>query len=329
MYNDQLPWVEKYRPSTLENIISHSPIINTLENFISQNMLPHMLFYGPPGTGKTSTILSVANKIYGEHCKRMIIHLNSSDERGIDIVRNRIKDFVTTKPMIFSDTNKNIHKLVILDEADSMTEEAQLALRQIIVNYTQNARFCIICNYIGKIIIPLQSRFTKFRFSPLEKESIFSKIDQIINNEQFNITYEAKKAIYNLSGGDMRKYINILQATFLSYKKVTVKNIYKCTGKPMPETIYKIISNLLNNNIKNNYKFLQKIIKEEGISLHDLINYINDRIYHLSLNEKQLSFLFYHLSEMEFNLSENINIEVNIIQLINIFKKICDTSIEV
>jgi replication factor C subunit 3/5 len=292
-------------------------------------MLLHMLFYGPPGTGKTSTILSVANKIYGEQCKRMIIHLNSSDERGIDIVRNRIKDFVTTKPMIFSDTNKNIHKLVILDEADSMTEEAQLALRQIIVNYTQNARFCIICNYIGKIIIPLQSRFTKFRFSFLEKESIFSKIDQIINNEKFNITYEAKKAIYNLSGGDMRKYINILQATFLSYKKVTVKNIYKCTGKPMPKTISKIISNLLNNNIKNNYKFLQKIIKEEGISLHDLINYIYNRIYLLSLNEQQLSFLFYHLSEMEFNLSENINIEVNIIQLINIFKNIRGTSIEV
>jgi replication factor C subunit 3/5 len=327
MYNQQLPWVEKYRPSKLEEIISQSPIINTLENFISQNMLPHMLFYGPPGTGKTSTILSVANKIYGKQYKRMIIHLNSSDERGIDIVRNRIKDFVKTKPMIFSETNNN-HKLVILDEADSMTEEAQLALRQIIVNYTQNARFCIICNYIGKIIIPLQSRFTKFRFAPLDKKNIISKIDNIINNEKMEITYEAKEAIYYISGGDMRKYINILQATFLSYQKITVENIYKCTGKPMPETISKIISKLLNNNLKSNYKYLQKIIKEEGLSLNDLIHYIYNRIFLISLNEEQLSFLFYHLSEMEFNLSENINIEINIIQLINIFIKIRNISIK-
>jgi len=321
MHNNKIPWVEKYRPLDLKEIISHQSIIGTLENFISKNMLPHMLFYGPPGTGKTSTILSVANKIYGKKIKRMIIHLNSSDERGIDIVRNRIKDFVTTKPMIFSENKQDFHKLVILDEADSMTEEAQLALRQIIVNYTVNARFCIICNYIHKIIPPLQSRFTKFRFSPLPKKKIIPKIDYIIEKEEVKINQSAKDSIYNLSGGDMRKYINILQAVYMSCEDITVDQVYQCTGKPKPEIISKIISNLLNNKIKNNYKLLNNLIKEEGVSLNDLIKYISERILYIPLSQKKISYLFLELSELEFFLQGKTSIDTTITKLINIFSK--------
>lgn len=328
MENNNLPWIEKYRPNKLDDIISHDYIIKTLDNFVKDNMIPHTLFYGPPGTGKTSTILSLSYKLYGKYSKQMVIHLNASDERGIDVVRNRIKDFVTTKPLFLPTEIKNKHKIVILDEADSMTEEAQLALRQIIVNFTKNARFCIICNYIGKIITPLQSRFTKFRFSPLKKENIFEKIEEIEKKENIQITQNGKNAIYQLSNGDLRKFINILQAVFLSYKTVTLNNVYKCTGKPLPQTISTIISKLLNNNIKNNYLFLNKVIHENGISLVDLIHYIYKKIFLLSLNNNQLSYLFYKLSEMEFNLSENSNIPVNIIQLITIFNNINKKNME-
>ena len=167
-YKDNLPWIEKYRPYDLKDICSQRSIISTLKNLISCNRLPHLLFYGPPGSGKTSAIICCANILYGEYSNAYIIHLNASDERGIDVVRQRIKDFCNAS--ILFHTPKI--KLVILDEADSMTEDAQMALREIVVKNTKKVRFCLICNYVSKIIPQLKSRFSSFRFNPLKEEDI-------------------------------------------------------------------------------------------------------------------------------------------------------------
>merc|ERR1712096_489776 len=148
-----LPWVEKYRPSSLEEVVSQDNIVQTLERLVASEKLPHLLFYGPPGTGKTSTILAIAKKMYGQNLSQMVLQLNASDDRGIDVVRNQIKEFSSTR-MVFS----SAHKLIILDEADAMTSDAQMALRRVIEKYTKNVRFCIICNYVSKIIPALQSR---------------------------------------------------------------------------------------------------------------------------------------------------------------------------
>ncbi|KAJ1538787.1 Replication factor C (RF-C) subunit, partial [Nowakowskiella sp. JEL0078] len=204
--NLNLPWVEKYRPSTLDDLISHTDIISTITKFIDENKLPHLLFYGPPGTGKTSTVLACARRLYGNRLNSFVLEMNASDDRGIDAVREQIKNFASTKTVFSSG-----FKLIILDEADAMTQVAQAALRRIIEKYTRNVRFCIICNYVSKIIPAIQSRCTRFRFGPLKEEQIRPRLQYVIESEGVNITKEGVNALLKLSMGDMRKSLNILQ----------------------------------------------------------------------------------------------------------------------
>merc|ERR1711934_897 len=207
-----LPWVEKYRPSSLDDVVSQENIITTLTQLVEAKKMPHLLFYGPPGTGKTSTILAIAKGIYGNNIQTMALQLNASDDRGIAVVRNQIKEFASTR-MVFSSG----HKLIILDEADAMTNDAQMALRRVIEKYTKNVRFCIICNYVSKIIPALQSRCTRFRFSPLSKAQIVGRLDDIIAAESVEATEDGKNALIKLARGDMRKVVNILQSTAMAF----------------------------------------------------------------------------------------------------------------
>ncbi|KAI5297976.1 hypothetical protein KEM56_004398 [Ascosphaera pollenicola] len=185
--DDSLPWVEKYRPDTLENVCGHQDVISTINKFVETNRLPHLLLYGPPGTGKTSTVLALARRIYGvANMRQMVLELNASDDRGIDVVRDQIKTFASTKQIFSVNPSSTSHqslasfKLIILDEADAMTATAQMALRRIMEKYTANARFCIIANYTHKLSPALLSRCTRFRFSPLKEADIRSLIDLVI-----------------------------------------------------------------------------------------------------------------------------------------------------
>jgi replication factor C subunit 3/5 len=176
------PWVEKYRPTSLADVAAHRDIIDTIDRLTGENRLPHLLLYGPPGTGKTSTILAVARKLYGSYYQNMILELNASDDRGIDVVRQQVQDFASTQSISFG-PKVNV-KLVILDEADAMTKEAQFSLRRIIEKYTKNTRFCLICNYVSKIIPALQSRCTRFRFPPLAAAHVTDRLRYIIQQEK-------------------------------------------------------------------------------------------------------------------------------------------------
>lgn len=216
-----LPWVEKYRPGKLSDLISHDEIIATINKFMNENQLPHLLFYGPPGTGKTSTILACAKQLYSPgQFKSMVLELNASDDRGINIVREQILNFASTRT-IFNDK----FKLIILDEADAMTNDAQNALRRIIEKYTENVRFCIICNYLSKIIPALQSRCTRFRFAPVLPAQIMPRLKHIIEAEQLKVDEDGLKAIIQLSKGDMRKVLNILQSTWIAFKEINEENV--------------------------------------------------------------------------------------------------------
>jgi replication factor C subunit 3/5 len=182
--------------------------------------LPHLLLYGPPGTGKTSTILALARRIYGsKNMRQMVLELNASDDRGIDVVREQIKTFASTKQIFTNNSSSTSiagYKLIILDEADAMTSTAQMALRRIMEKYTANTRFCIIANYTHKLSPALLSRCTRFRFSPLKERDIRVLVDKVITEENIQITGEATDALVRLSKGDMRRALNVLQACHAS-----------------------------------------------------------------------------------------------------------------
>ncbi|VVC91243.1 unnamed protein product [Leptidea sinapis] len=282
-----LPWVEKYRPSKLEDLVSHDDIIKTISQFMNQNQLPHLLFYGPPGTGKTSTILACAKQLYTpQQFNSMVLELNASDDRGIGIVRGQILSFASTRTIF-----KAGPKLIILDEADAMTNDAQNALRRIIEKYTENVRFCIICNYLGKIIPALQSRCTRFRFAPLQQNQIISD--------------DGIKALLTLSGGDMRKVLNTLQSTWLAYRDVTEDNVYTCVGHPLRSDI---------NNIQD-----LKILK--GLALGDILTEIHTIIQRLKLPPEVLISLLIKMAESEVRLSSGCSERIELAALIAAFQE--------
>ena len=203
------PWVEKYRPSTLENIVLDDMNKTILQNIIIKNTFPNLLFYGPPGTGKTTTIINLIEKyqeVYNQKDTSLKIHLNASDERGIEVIRNQINNFVNTKTFF----TKGL-KFVILDEVDYMTKNAQQALHYLIQQYSDNIRFCLICNYVSKIESSLQNEFIHLRFSQLPETDVFRFLKNIVEKEQINISDDNIKAIIGIFKSDIRSMINFIQ----------------------------------------------------------------------------------------------------------------------
>jgi replication factor C subunit 3/5 len=206
---DNRPWVEKYRPTIFEQIVLDDTNKTILENVITKNIFPNLLFYGPPGTGKTTTIINLIDRyqdIYNQKDKSLKIHLNASDDRGIEVIRNQINNFVNTKTF-FTDGLK----FVILDEVDYMTKNAQQALHYLIQQYSKNIRFCLICNYVSKIDASLQNEFIHLRFSQLPKKQIFSFLKTIVENENINISSANINSIINIFKSDIRSMINFIQ----------------------------------------------------------------------------------------------------------------------
>jgi len=309
-----LPWVEKYRPSTLEDVVSQDDIVTTLERLVGSQKMPHLLFYGPPGTGKTSTILAIAKGMYGQNMNQMVLQLNASDDRGIDVVRNQIKEFSSTR-MVFS----SAHKLIILDEADAMTNDAQMALRRVIEKYTKNVRFCIICNYVSKIIPALQSRCTRFRFSPLSKNQIVGRLDDIVAAEGVTATTEGKDALIRLARGDMRKVVNILQATAMAFPEVTENNVYLCTGNPLPDDMQQIVSWLLNSKFSEALNNIWTLKTLKGLALQDILTEVAPFVSAIEFPAEVRIYITEKLADLEYRLSTGSNERVQLAGLVGIF----------
>ncbi|KAL0883079.1 hypothetical protein ABMA27_016545 [Loxostege sticticalis] len=316
-----LPWVEKYRPSKLEDLVSHDDIIKTINQFMKENQLPHLLFYGPPGTGKTSTILACARQMYTpQQFNSMVLELNASDDRGIGIVRGQILSFASTRTIF-----KAGPKLIILDEADAMTNDAQNALRRIIEKYTDNVRFCIICNYLGKIIPALQSRCTRFRFAPLQQSQIVPRLQEIAAAEGVKMSEDGVKALLTLSGGDMRKVLNMLQSTWLAHRAVTEDHVYTCVGHPLRSDINNVLNWLLNeNDFAACFKNIQDVKIAKGLALSDILTEIHTVVQRLKLPPEVLIDLLIKMADAEARLAQGCSERVELAALIAAFQSARD-----
>ncbi|TNY24028.1 P-loop containing nucleoside triphosphate hydrolase protein [Rhodotorula diobovata] len=299
---DALPWVEKYRPVTLDDVVAHTDIISTIDQFISKNRVPHLLFYGPPGTGKTSTILAVARKIYGDPSimRNNCLELNASDDRGIDVVREQIKNFASTRMQGSAGLG---FKLIILDEADMMTTAAQSALRRVIEQYTKNVRFCIICNYVNKIIPAIQSRCTRFRFAPLPQPEVEKRLNHVIAQEKVNLSEDGRRALLKLSRGDMRRALNVLQACHAAYDLTDESAVYRCTGNPEPDDIEGIMRSMMNDSFEVAYHNISSLKRDKGLALQDIIQGIYDLAATIVFSPQTRVYFLDQIAQVEHRLS--------------------------
>eukprot|EP01130_Rhizamoeba_saxonica_P015978 TRINITY_DN7299_c0_g1_i1.p1 TRINITY_DN7299_c0_g1~~TRINITY_DN7299_c0_g1_i1.p1 ORF type:complete len:338 (+),score=64.98 TRINITY_DN7299_c0_g1_i1:32-1015(+) len=316
---DTLPWVEKYRPNNLDELISQDHIVGTLKNLINSNNLPHVLLYGPPGTGKTSTILAMAKMMHGDNYQNLVLELNASDERKISVVREQIKLFASTR-MMFEDAGAI--KIIILDEADAMLKDSQAALRRVMERWTKNCRFCIICNHVNKISHAIQSRCTKFRFSPLSDDQIIGRLKYIIEQEGVEATEGGIKALINLAEGDMRKIINVLQSTNMSFGVVNEVNVYKTTGNPNPEDIHSMLQVMLQKDYNEAFQYVYDLKEEKGLALSDIITDIHRRVMHIQFDKSHLADIYPKLSEIEHRLSRGSNEKIQLGALVAVFQLI-------
>jgi len=311
-----LPWVEKYRPSGLGELISHEDIIRTIRKFMDENRLPHLLFYGPPGTGKTSTILACAKEIYSpKEFNSMVLELNASDDRGIGVVRGQILNFASTRTIFNSG-----FKLVILDEADAMTTDAQNALRRIIEKFTDNVRFCLICNYLSKIIPALQSRCTRFRFGPLNTKQILPRLQHVYQTEGVKVTEDGEKAMMNLSGGDMRRVLNILQSCSMAFDEVNEDNVYTCVGHPLKSDIAHMVNWMLNESFQTAYQNITDLKTAKGLSLQDILTEVHIYVHRIDLPQKIRIHLLIKLSELENRLLLGASEKIQLGSLLSAFQ---------
>ncbi|KAJ3958485.1 Subunit of heteropentameric Replication factor C (RF-C) [Colletotrichum tropicale] len=279
------PWVEKYRPKTLSDVTAQDHTVTVLQRTLQASNLPHMLFYGPPGTGKTSTVLALAKELYGpEMMKSRVLELNASDERGISIVREKVKDFARmqlTNPTAEYKKRYPVppFKIIILDEADSMTQDAQSALRRTMETYSKITRFCLICNYVTRIIDPLASRCSKFRFKSLDQGNAKRRLEDIAQNEGVQLEDGAVDALIKCSEGDLRKAITFLQsaarlvgagneeksaddAMDVDKKPVTVKTVEDIAGVIPENTIDKLVSAIRPQRAGDTYQNVAKVVED-------------------------------------------------------------------
>ena len=289
-------WVEKFRPQNLDQVESQEDIILSLKNCMKTKNIPHMLFFGPSGCGKTSTILALAKEIFGsKYWDDRVIELNASDERGIKVVREKIKRYAMNS--VSQDPSIPPWKIIILDEADNMTSDSQFALRKIMEDYSKVTRFCIICNYHNKIIDPIVSRCSMYRFKPIPKDSIYKKLKEICVKENTIISDENINQVEHLSRGDMRKAINFLQRCknfkhFINKKdEINTEIIENISGVLPHKILHEFFEECLNNNMSKVDKMIEDFYNQ-SYSLTIMIPYILDIIInHKKLNDKKKSIL--------------------------------------
>lgn len=299
-------WTEKYRPDTLDEVIGQDEITERLKAFVEEESIPHMLFAGPAGTGKTTSAIALAKDLYGDEWKQNFMETNASDERGIDVVREKIKNFARTKPI-----NAD-YKIIFLDEADALTSDAQQALRRTMEQFSENCRFILSCNYSSKIIDPIQSRCAVFRFNRVEREQVEDYIARIGKEEGFQISEDAIDAIMRVSSGDLRRVTNILQTAAIQKDTIEEEDIYAVAASLRPDEINEILEKALAGDFMDARDELAEIMIDRGLDGQDVINSIHREVFDLDISERGKLEIVENLGEFEFRIAEGGSSDIQI-----------------
>jgi len=292
-------WAEKYRPKLLKEVINQNHVVKHLKAFVKDKNIPNLLFAGRAGTGKTTCALCISRELYGKGWKGSVLELNASDERGIDVIRHKVKDFARMQSI-----GGVPFKIIILDEADALTRDAQQALRRTMENYTKTCRFILICNYSSKIIDPIQSRCSLFRFKSLLENDIKEYIGNILKGEALKITADATDAVIDISMGDLRKVSNIIQASAIVTKNITEKIIFDVTSRAKPDDVERMLKFALSGDFKKARKSLHELILKQGLAGEDIIKEIHKQVYSLDITEGDKIKLVDKIGEYDFRISE-------------------------
>ncbi|MCL2687850.1 MAG: replication factor C small subunit [Methanobrevibacter sp.] len=299
------PWVEKYRPQKLEDIVGQKHIIERLENYVNEEGMPNLMFTGPAGVGKTTAALALVKSILGEYWRQNFLELNASDARGIETVRTNIKNFCRLKPIGAP------FRIIFLDEIDNMTKDAQHALRREMEMYTKTASFVLSCNYSSKIIDPIQSRCAIFRFAPIKGQDVLKRLEYIANQENVQYENEAIETIVYFAEGDMRKAVNLLQAAASGEDIVTEDKIYEVVSKARPKDISDMVSKALTGDFMGARDLLRETMVLQGTSGEDMINQIYQEITKRGMEGKMENEIYIdlieYIAESDFRIREGAN----------------------
>ena len=311
------PWVEKYRPQTLDDVVGQKQIITRLEKYVDDNSMPNLMFTGPAGVGKTTTALALVKSILGEYWRQNFLELNASDARGIETVRNNIKNFCRLKPIGAP------FRIIFLDEVDNMTKDAQHALRREMEMYTKTASFILSCNYSSKIIDPIQSRCAIFRFAPLKGEEIAERLRFICSNEGFEADDKGIEAIVYFAEGDMRKAVNVLQAAASEGEAISEESIYEVVSKAKPQDITEMINKALMGDFLSARNLLRETMVLQGTSGEDMVTQIyqdvSRRVHEGKMDAGIYMNLIEAIAECDFRIREGANPRIQLEALLTQF----------
>ncbi|MGZ4901833.1 MAG: replication factor C small subunit [Halobacteriota archaeon] len=303
-------WVEKYRPQKLKDVVGQPYIVKRLESYVKLKNLPHLLFAGAAGTGKTSAAIALAHGLYGDSWQSNFTELNASDERGIEVVRNKIKNVARTAPI------NAPFKIIFLDEADSLTPDAQSALRRTMESFSMSCRFILSCNYSSKIIEPIQSRCAIYRFKPIDAAALKEQLERIAAKEDVHTNSEALDAITYVAGGDLRKAINTLQSAASIGASVDQNTIYQITATANPDDIRDLLDASLDGSLSKALQLLDSLIKEQGLAGSDILAQIHKALLKAKIPDPLKVRLIDRIGEIDFRLSEGANERIQLEALI-------------
>lgn len=303
-------WLEKYRPRTLDDVVGQEDIVERLKAYVKSGNLPHLLFAGPPGTGKTTCAVALARDLFGDTWRSQFFELNSSDERGIDVVRNKIKEYARMAPLT-GDFN-----ILFLDECDHLTGDAQAALRRTMEMFTRSSRFILSANYSSRIIEPIQSRTAVFRFRPLKPEAIRTYLARVAKAEGLTVSEKAVEALVYVASGDMRKAVNALQVAASVATTIDEETLYKTASTARPEEVRKLIEVSLAGDFLGAREALDHLLIEYGLSGEDILRQIHRTVFEVSLSDEYKVKLVDSVGEVEYRLVEGSNERIQLENLL-------------